>query len=163
MLGRKLILMAFSTLLLFCGAITPIGRYWLNTYILDPENSFITQWSKTSVEERKAYRYGNLYILCQLITNTLQSNKIDPDKVLILFPPNRYLTDCGVTVFSMPDPSTFYCLTHIKSVWTTSPDVQQANWVLLPGGNNSITLKPIKTDADRNQVLASFSKYTPSL
>ncbi len=163
MLYRKLILLVISITLIYAGYKSPYGSYWLGNYILDKGNSFVVQWDKTSIIEREKYRYGNLYILDNLIINSLQSSKVDPETVVILFPPYKYLRDRGVTVFSIPDPSVFYCLTRIKSVWTTSPDVKHANWVVLPVGNNTINFTPITSDINRNQLLDSFSKYTPSL
>ncbi len=163
MLYRKFLLLALGCMLIYAGYKSPYGKYWLNTYILVEGNSFTDQWDKTSVEEREAFRYGNLYILSNLIKNTLHKNNINTDTVLVLFPPTKYLIARNVTVFSMPDPSSFYCLTRIRSVWTTSPDVRKANWVVLPGAKNSLTFVPVTNDYDRNRVLDSFSKYTPSL
>ena len=163
MFYKKLILLAVVIILIYAGYKSPYGTYWLGTYILTSDNTFVDQWGKTSIKEREEFRYGNLYILNNLIINTLQSNKINPDSAIVLFPPFKYLKDRGVSVFSMPDPSSFYCLTRIKSVWITSPDVKKANWVVLPSGKNSVCFVPITDDNARNRLLDTFSKYTPSL
>lgn len=163
MLLRKLLLLLLSMLLIYGASESPFGRYWLGHFILAGGNSLAWQMENRSVEQRKAFRYGNLYMLCNLVANTIDSNNVNHDDVLVLLPPTRYLYAHNVNVFAMPDPSAFYCLTHLKSVWITSPDVNRANWVILPGGRNSITLVPIVSDQQRSQLLDSFAKFTPSL
>ena len=163
MFYRKLIILAVCLIGLYWAYNASYTQYWLNTYILNPSNSMTRQLDKTSVEERKLYRYGNLYNLSKFIHRTLDTSTRKVDYNLILLPPNAYLKAHDVTSFTMPDPSEFYYLTHLRSVWTNSPDANKANWAIVVQGKNMIGFLRIVSDEQRTAILDSFNKFKPAL
>jgi hypothetical protein len=163
MFYKKLILLAVCGLGILAFCKTGLFSYWYDNYLGNPSMDVSVQMARTKVEERKEYRYGNLYNLCKFITGTLDTSKSKKGEPIILFPPNAYFRANGVDLFTMPDPSQFYYFTHMKSVWTTSPDVNKANWIVLPKGKNSLCFIPIQSDGQRRAMLDSFKRYKPTL
>ncbi len=160
---KKLILFAVAALGVMMFFKTDYYTLWIDKYIMNPSTTLSDQMERTSAEQRKEYRYGNLYVMCQYMKKTLDTTSFKTKEPIVLLPPNDYLTAQGITLFHMPEPAEFYYHTGIKTVWTTSPDVQQANWALIPSGKTSIAMMPLKTAEDRNRLLDMYKNYKPGL
>ncbi len=131
---------------------------WLEKFILSP--SLSDQMEHMGVEERREYRFGNLYALCQYAKKTLDTAHTKNKENVILLPPNEYLRSIN-SGFNFPEPIAFYYHTGgIKSVWTTSPNVEDANWTFLPRGQGSIVLVPISKE-ELHKLLITYKKYNP--
>jgi hypothetical protein len=160
---KKLILFAVAALGIMIFFKTDYYTLWLNKYIMNPNTELSDQMEKTSVEERKEYRYGNLYTMCQYMKKTLDTTTFKPHEPIVLLPPNDFLVAQGVTLFHMPEPAEFYYHTGIKTVWTTSPDVAKASWALVASSKTSIAMVPIKSKEDLDKLLDLYKKYKPAL
>ena len=163
MLFKRIILTAVSVLGILLFFKSDYYSRWLDVFIL-PENTKIEdQFQKTGVEERKEYRFGNLYSLCQYMKKTLDTTAFRNGGAIVLLPPNDYLKAKGVEVFHMPEPAEFYYHIGIKTVWTTSPDVDKANWAIVISGKNSIAFIPIRSAEERKALLETYKNYKPGL
>ncbi len=129
---------------------------WLDRFILSP--SLSDQMERTGVEERKEYRFGNLYALVQYAKKTMDTAHTKNN--VILLPPNEYMRSIK-SGFDFPEPLSFYYHTGgIKAVITTSPNVEDANWTFVPRGQGSVALVPI-TKEELHQLLITYKKYNP--
>ena len=142
---------------------TEFYQHWFTVYLFPADNPMMGQFDRMSLEERRQYRFGNTYQLCTFIKKTLDTTKIKNKETIILLPPNDYLKSKHVDMFHLPEPAEFYYHTGLKTVWTTSPDVENANWVILPQGNNSLTFLPIQSKEQLHAILDSFKKFKPAL
>lgn len=160
---KKIILLAIAVfgLLIFFKA-EPYQN-WIDRFILNPNTVLSEQFTKKTYEERKEYRFGNLYMLVDYIKKNLDTTSFKTKEPLILLPPNDYLKSVGVDAFSLPEPSIFYYHSGVKAVWTTSPNVEQANWVIIPAGANNVAFIPIRSKEELHQHLQTFSNFKPTL
>lgn len=163
MLYKKLILFAVAAFGIMLFFNTDYYTLWKDKYLMNPNTSIEDQMNKTSVEERKEYRFGNLYTLCQYMRKVLDTTSFKTPEPIVLLPPNAYLDAQGITVFHMPEPAEFYYHIGIKTVWTTSPDVQKANWALVPSSKSSVAMLPIKDKETLNKLLETYKNYKPAL
>ena len=163
MLFKRIILTAISVFGILFFFKSEYYSRWVEVFIL-PENTKIEdQFARTGVEERKEYRFGNLYALCQYMKKTLDTTKYKNGGAIVLLPPNDYLRAKGVQDFPMAEPAVFYYHIGIKTVWTTSPDVDKANWAVVASGKSSVAFIPIRTDAERKALLETYKNYKPAL
>jgi len=61
-----------------------------------------------------------------------------------------------------PEPAVFYYYTGLEGVWTNSPDVGKANY-LVKVTKKGVTLDAIKNPEQLRQILAFYRKFTPIL
>lgn len=163
--------MLFKKIILFFVAVVGLAIFfktetysrWIDTFILNPNTPIEDQFAITTLEERKAYRYQNLYTLTKYIQHTLDTTKIRNAQTVVLLPPNDYLKSKGIEVLSMPEPTVFYYHTGLKAVWTTSTDVDKANWVIVPSGRSNVAFVPIRSKEELQAILSEFSKFKPTL
>lgn len=142
---------------------TDFYQHWFTIYLFPAETPITEQFQKTSLDQRKERRYGNTYNLVTFIKKTLDTSKFNKSEPIILLPPNNYLASKHLDMFHLPEPAEFYYHSGIKSVWTTSPDVEKANWVILPQGTASLVFVPITSPAQLHEILDSFKKFKPTL
>ena len=163
MLLKRIILTAVAAfgILLFFN--TEYYTKWKEVFLLNPNTKIEDQFDHTSVEERKEYRFGNTYSLCQYMKKTLDTTKYKKGGAIVLLPPNDFLKAKGVDAFHMPEPAEFYYHIGIKTVWTTSPDVNKANWAIVLNGKNSLAFVPISTPEQLNALLETYKNYKPGL
>jgi hypothetical protein len=107
-------------------------------------------------------RYGVSYEISLKVKEAVEKkNVLHP---VILFEPNSYYRDSlhiYPNVFS-PEPAVFYYYTGLEGVWTNSPDVGKANF-LVKVTKRGVTLEAIRTPQQLQQILANYKKFTPSL
>ena len=83
---------------------------------------------------------------------------------VILFEPNSFYKD-SLHVYPnihAPEPALFYYYTGLEGVWTNSPDVGKANFLLMMS-KKGIKLQEITSPQQLKLVLAFYKKYPPSL
>lgn len=154
-----LIVSAFGILIFFK---TETYTRWIDTFILNPNTPISEQFEKTGVEERREYRYQNVYRLCQYIKKTLDTSRFK-DEPKILLPPNKYLEAVGQKALHMPEPAEFYYHTGLITLWTTSPEVQKANWAIYADDKGNISFMHIDSPQQLQMLLATYKNYKPDL
>ena len=83
---------------------------------------------------------------------------------VILFEPNSYYRD-SLHIYPnvrAPEPAVFYYYTGLEGVWTNSPDVGRANY-LVRVTKKGVALEAIHNPAALQQILAYYRKFTPIL
>jgi hypothetical protein len=83
---------------------------------------------------------------------------------VILFEPNSYYRD-SLHIYPnirAPEPAVFYYYTGLQGVWTNSPDVTKANF-LLRISKKGAGLDTIKSPQQLQEILARYKKYPPIL
>ncbi|HEY4285651.1 MAG TPA: hypothetical protein VGN00_01015 [Puia sp.] len=111
----------------------------------------------------KKARYGIAYTISMKVREVVEKRKM-PNAV-ILFEPNSYYRD-SLHVYNAiraPEPAVFYYYTGLEGVWTNSPDVKKANFIVRYSKAKGVTLDEIRSPQQLEQILASFKKYPPIL
>jgi hypothetical protein len=105
-------------------------------------------------------RYGISYTISMKIKEFLERKKfVHP---IVLFEPNSYYRDSLHIQLRAPEPAVFYYYTGLKGVWTNSPDVNQANF-LLRMSKKGANLDEIKSPQQLRQILDRYQKFSPTL
>jgi hypothetical protein len=107
-------------------------------------------------------RYGISYVISMRVKDVIEKKNI-PNAV-ILFEPNSYYRD-SLHIYPnvrAPEPAVFYYYTGLEGVWTNSPDVVKANY-LVKVSKKGVTLDAIKSPEQLRQILAFYRKFTPIL
>lgn len=107
-------------------------------------------------------RYGVSYEISLKVKEAVEKkNVLHP---VILFEPNSYYRD-SLHIYPnvhSPEPAVFYYYTGLEGVWTNSPDVGKANF-LVKVSKRGVTLEAIRTPQQLQQILANYKKFIPSL
>jgi hypothetical protein len=107
-------------------------------------------------------RYGVSYTISIRVKEIMEQRHIAHP--VILFEPNSYYRD-SLHIYPnvhAPEPAVFYYYTGLEGVWTNSPDVIKANF-LVKITKKGVALDVIKTPQQLQQILASYKKFTPIL
>jgi len=107
-------------------------------------------------------RYGVSYTISMRVKEVIEQRHIAHP--VILFEPNSYYRD-SLHIYPnvhAPEPAVFYYYTGLEGVWTNSPDVTKANF-LVRITKKGVALDVIKTPQQLQQILASYKKFTPIL
>jgi hypothetical protein len=107
-------------------------------------------------------RYGVSYTISVRVKEVMELRHIAHP--VILFEPNSYYRD-SLHIYPnvhAPEPAVFYYYTGLEGVWTNSPDVARANF-LVRITKKGVALDAIKTPQQLQQILASYKKFTPIL
>jgi hypothetical protein len=107
-------------------------------------------------------RYGVTYTISMRVKEVMEQRHIAHP--VILFEPNSYYRD-SLHIYPnvhAPEPAVFYYYTGLEGVWTNSPDVTKANF-LVKITKKGVALDVIKTPQQLQQILASYKKFTPIL
>jgi hypothetical protein len=107
-------------------------------------------------------RYGVSYTISMRVKEVMEQKHIAHP--VILFEPNSYYRD-SLHIYPnvhAPEPAVFYYYTGLEGVWTNSPDVAKANF-LVKITKKGVALDVIKTPQQLQQILASYKKFTPIL
>jgi hypothetical protein len=107
-------------------------------------------------------RYGVSYTISIRVKEVMEQRHIAHP--VILFEPNSYYRD-SLHIYPnvhAPEPAVFYYYTGLEGVWTNSPDVTKANF-LVKITKKGVALDVIKTPQQLQQILASYKKFTPIL
>jgi hypothetical protein len=110
----------------------------------------------------KKQRYGLAYTVSMRVKEVLEKKKVAHP--VILFEPNSYYRDSLHIYATMraPEPAVFYYYTGLEGVWTNSPDVLKANY-LVRVSKKGVSLDVIKSPQDLQQILDRYKKYPPTL
>jgi hypothetical protein len=110
----------------------------------------------------KKQRYGLSYTVSMRVKEVLEKKKVAHP--VILFEPNSYYRDSLHILGTMraPEPAVFYYYTGLEGVWTNSPDVSKANYVVRVT-KKGVSLDAIKSPQDLQQILDRYKKYPPTL
>ncbi|NDC42772.1 MAG: hypothetical protein EBZ77_14690 [Chitinophagia bacterium] len=157
--AKKIILLVIGVFTILLSTKTEIYTHWLDNFIMQPDID--VQFQHMSVEERREYRFNNLYSLSKYVKQTLDTIKGGPEPVVLL-PPTKYLQANGIDYLGMPEPVVFYYHTGHKAVWTNSPTVRKANWALVKT-DKSVALVPLKDPRQLDQLLAIYKDFKPEL
>ena len=107
-------------------------------------------------------KYGIVYTVCMKVKDVVIQKKVAHH--VILFEPNSYYRD-SLKIYPnihAPEPALFYYYTGLEGVWTNSPDVGKANF-LLRMSKGGIKLDEINTPQQLQRILAYYKKYPPGL
>lgn len=107
-------------------------------------------------------RYGIVYTMSMRVKDVMIQKKVAHP--VILFEPNSFYRD-SLHVYPnihAPEPALFYYYTGLEGVWTNSPDVGKANF-LLTMSKKGIKLQQITSPQQLQVILAFYKKYPPSL
>jgi hypothetical protein len=107
-------------------------------------------------------RYGIIYTISLKIKEVVEKRKIAHP--VILFEPNSYYRDSLhiYPSFRAPEPAVFYYYTGLEGVWTNSPDVTRANY-LVRLSKKGVSLDEIRSAQQLKQILDRYKKYSPIL
>lgn len=111
----------------------------------------------------KKERYGVVYTVSMKVKEVVEKRKIP--HAVILFEPNSYYRD-SLHIYNnirAPEPAVFYYYTGLEGVWTNSPDVSKANFLVRITKTKGVLLDEIKSPQQLQQILERFKKYPPIL
>ena len=162
MFFRRVILLVVSLAAIGGLYKTEFITNWLGRFIFPEDNPMTDQFDRTDIEERRARRFGNTYMLCQYMTKTLDTSKLKTNEPIILLPPNAYLKSVG-SAFNLPEPAEIYYHCGLKTVWTTSPDVEKANWAVVAMGKGNIAFVPLTSKDQLQELLNTYKNFKPTL
>ena len=111
----------------------------------------------------KKDRYGISYTISMRIKEAVEKRKMP--HAVILFEPNSYYRDSLhiYPAIRAPEPAVFYYYTGLEGVWTNSPDVNKANFIVRISQKKGVTLDDIRSPQQLQQILAGFKKFPPIL
>jgi hypothetical protein len=107
-------------------------------------------------------RYGISYTISIQVKRVLEKRKIAHP--VILFEPNSYYRD-SLHIYPnihAPEPALFYYYTGLEGVWTNSPNVNKANF-LVKISKKGVSLETIRSPQQLEQILTNFKKFPPTL
>ena len=105
-------------------------------------------------------RYGIIYTISLKVKAVIEKKKVAYP--VVLFEPNSYYRDSLHIQLRAPEPAVFYYYTGLQGVWTNSPNVSKANF-LLRISKKGVNLDEIKSPAQLQQILANYKKFPPTL
>ena len=111
----------------------------------------------------KTTRYGISYTISMKVKEVIEKRRMP--NAIILFEPNSYYRDSLQIYPSIhaPEPALFYYYTGLRGVWTNSPNVDKANFIVRVSKKKGVTLDEIRSPQQLQQILAGFKKYPPIL
>jgi hypothetical protein len=160
---KTILLTVISALLVLI--VVNAGYYgdWFQSKPLQYLSDFWKEKDDTSDEiSIKKQRYGLAYTISMRVKEVVEKKKVAHP--VILFEPNSYYRDSLHIYPNMhaPEPALFYYYTGLEGVWTNSPDVRKANF-LVRVSKKGVSLDEIKTPAALQQILERYKKFTPTL
>jgi hypothetical protein len=105
-------------------------------------------------------RYGIIYTISIKVKDVIEKKKVAHP--VVLFEPNSYYRDSLHIQLRAPEPAVFYYYTGLEGVWTNSPDVNKANF-LLRISKKGANLDEIRSPEQLRRILASYKKFPPTL
>jgi hypothetical protein len=161
MKGFLLMLVSFAAIFIILNA----GYYkeWFSAKPVQYWSDFLKEKDDTLDEAGiLRQRYGIVYTICMRVKDVMIQKKIAHP--VILFEPNSFYRD-SLHIYPnihAPEPAVFYYYTGLEGVWTNSPDVGKANF-LLQMSKKGIKLQEITGPGQLQRVLDFYKKYPPSL
>jgi hypothetical protein len=160
----KSLLLTFVSVLLILFMLNA-GYYatWFKAKPVQYWNDFLTEKDDTlDVAGIRKSRYGVPYVISISVKQAVETKHLA--NPVILFEPNSYYRD-SLHIYpnvKAPEPAVFYYYTGLEGVWTNSPDVGRANY-LVRVTKKGVALEAIRTPEQLKQVLAYYRKFTPIL
>jgi hypothetical protein len=161
MKGFILTLVSFVLILLVLN-----GGYYRDWFYAKPVSywsDFLKEKDDTASENSiRNTRYGISYTISMRVLEVVQKKKIAHP--VILFEPNSFYRD-SLHIYSKikaPEPAVFYYYTGLEGVWTNSPNVNKANFIVRIS-RKGVNLDQIKSPEQLQQILANYKKFTPIL
>lgn len=161
MKGFLLSIVALLTILLVLN----LGYYreWFQSKPMQYWSEFLKERADTSGEIAiKIQRYGLPYAVSIRVLDAVEKKKVAHP--VILFEPNSYYRD-SLHIYPnvrAPEPAVFYYYTGLEGVWTNSPNVMKANF-LLRITKKGAGLDTIRSPQQLQEILARYKKYPPIL
>ncbi|HXB08094.1 MAG TPA: hypothetical protein VNW04_13280 [Puia sp.] len=161
MKGFLLSIAAFAVILLVLN----LGYYqeWFRTKPLQYWSDFLRERTDTADQfVIRTERYGFVYTVSMRVRDAIRKKKLAHP--VILFEPNSYYRD-SLRIYPnirAPEPSVFYYYTGLEGVWTNSPNVNKANF-LLRISRKGAALDTIRSPQHLQEILARYKKYPPIL
>ena len=138
-------------------------REWFRVKPLQYWSDFLKEKDDTAGEYTvRAQRYGISYTISMRVLDAIRTKKLT--NAVILFEPNSYYRD-SLHIYPnvhAPEPAVFYYYTGLEGVWTNSPNVNKANF-LLRISRNGAALDTIRSPQHLKEILARYKKYPPIL
>lgn len=156
-----LTLAAFSTI-----AIVLNFGYYREWFQSKPTQYWSDFWKEkddnASLDSVRKERYGIIYTISEKIKEVVEKRKVAHP--VILFEPNSYYRDSLHIYpnFRAPEPAVFYYYTGLEGVWTNSPDVNKANF-LVRISKKGVNLDEIRTPQQLERILDYYKRYRPIL
>jgi hypothetical protein len=126
-------------------------------------SDFLREKSDTSGDLAiRTQRYGISYTISMRVLEAMRKKRLAHP--VILMEPNSYYRD-SLKIYPkvyVPEPAVFYYYTGLKGVWTNSPDVEKANFLLRISGKGAV-LDTIKSPQHLHEILDRYKKYPPIL
>lgn len=156
----KILLTILSIFLIVIFKNIGVNKYWFEKTGNYWEAFKEQKDADATVEEIKRERWGAPYIISLMIKDYFEKNKIK--NPVLLLEPNDYLKQSNVLGTGLPEPIVFYYYTGVKMVWMNSKNVQEANYIAYVRGNG-LSIEPIKSQEELQQILLKYKQYKPSL
>lgn len=136
---------------------------WFHTKPMQYWSDLVKDLDDTAGENTiKTQRYGISYTVSMRVLDAVRRKKVP--HAVILLEPNSYYRD-SLHIYPnvhVPEPAVFYYYTGLEAVWTNSPDVSKANF-LLRITRNGASLDSIGSPRQLQEILARYKKYSPIL
>ena len=142
-----------------------LGFYqeWFRTKPLQYWSDFLKEKDDTAGEVAiRAQRYGISYTISMRVLDAIHRKKLT--HAVILLEPNSYYRD-SLHIYPnihVPEPAVFYYYTGLQGVWTNSPNVDKANFLLRITAKGA-GLDTIRSPQHLQEILARYKKYPPIL
>jgi hypothetical protein len=160
---KSLILTLVSLLLILVTLNAGYYPTWFKAKPVQYWNDFLKEKDDTlDVTGIRKVRYGISYVISLRVKEVVENKHITHP--VILFEPNSYYRD-SLHIYPnvrAPEPAVFYYYTGLEGVWTNSPDVAKANY-LVRVTKKGVTLDAIRNPQQLQQILAFYRKFTPIL
>lgn len=136
---------------------------WFRSKPLQYWSAFLKEKDDTASENAiRAERYGISYTISMRVRDAIRKKGMT--HAVILFEPNSYYRD-SLHIYPnihIPEPAVFYYYTGLEGVWTNSPNVDKANF-LLRISTKGAALDTIRSPQHLQEILARYKKYPPIL
>jgi hypothetical protein len=160
---KSLILTLVSLLLILITLNAGYYPTWFKAKPVQYWNDFLKEKDDTlDVTGIRKDRYGISYVISLRVKEVVENKHIA--NPVILFEPNSYYRD-SLHIYPKvraPEPAVFYYYTGLEGVWTNSPDVDKANYIVRVT-KKGVTLDAIHDPQQLQQILAFYRKFTPIL
>jgi hypothetical protein len=153
----KINLTLISILIIVLYFNIPFYNNWMNTNLFNPAFDITSMGKQMSIEQRKVNRFGYSYIVYKEMSKIFKSTNIK--NPVLLLPPDAFMKENKVKDFSIVEPAIFYYFTGYKGVWYNSPDVNEANCMVIPDGHGKVMIKKIESKEELTAIIAQFKKY----
>ena len=160
-----------KNLILFAASVATVVLLWTTGYYKKwfadkPAQYWSDFWKEkddtAGLDAIRTERYGVIYTISLKIKAVIEKKKIAHP--VILFEPNTYYRDSLhiYPSFRAPEPAVFYYYTGLEGVWTNSPDVGKADF-LVRLSKKGVSLEQIGSPRQLQQILDRYKKYPPIL